>query len=155
MDSSGFAINVEIAATIPFSIPSLLLPHIVDDPFPGPVQGRDSPTAIFLNAQGAPFCLWQPCSDVAGPCAHNRKRSSPFHPGVPAKDPQTTADRAPALQRSDWVLGSGGAREPRGRRIGSRPVGPAWIGSGAHPANHCLDPARRPRERKLPLDGAR
>ena len=69
--------------------------------------------------------------------------------------PRTSVDRAPALQRSDWVLGSGGAREPPGRRIGSRPVGPAWIGSGAHPANHCLDPARRPRERKLPLDGAR
>ena len=88
------------SATIPFSIPSLLLPHIVDDPFPGPVQGRDSPTAVSLNAQGAPFCIWQPRTDVAGPCAHTDKVAAPFHPGVPAEDPQTTADRAPALHEA-------------------------------------------------------
>ena len=83
------------SATIPFSIPSLPLPHIVNCPFPGQVQGRDLSITSSLNAQGAPFCLWQPRTDVAGPCAHSDKVAAAFQPRDPAEDPQTTVNRAP------------------------------------------------------------
>ena len=42
-------------------------------PSPGQYRAGIHPLPSSLNAQGAPFSLWQPCSDLAGPRAHNQK----------------------------------------------------------------------------------